>query len=111
MESMHRREFLVGTAVAIAGAGAFLAGCGGSTTGTGTGTCGTTYTNPGHAHTTAALSATQLANAVAGNYTLMGGDHSHAFSLTAADFTALKSRGTVQKTDSDGHGHIISITC
>gem|GEM_PF-6086106 len=60
----------------------------------------TTYTNPGHAPTAAVLTAGEIsvAVAVAGNYTLLAGAHSHTFTLAAGDFTSLQAGGTVSKT-------------
>jgi len=49
--------------------------------------------------------------AVPGNYTLLGGDHSHTFNLLSADFDTLMAGGTVTKNDLQGHGHSIEITC
>lgn len=86
--------------------------------GSGTGICpnGTNvvYVNPGHAHTTVKLSQAQVQAAVPGNYTLLGGGHSHTFNLTAADFVNLKAGKTVSnvpESDGSGHGHLINVVC
>lgn len=75
------------------------------------GDAGVTYTNPGHAHTTSPLTALELENAVPGEYSLLGGDHSHMIEITDQDFRDLKNGLTVVKMDSDRHGHNIVISC
>ncbi|MEK6772364.1 MAG: hypothetical protein AABY64_00365 [Bdellovibrionota bacterium] len=72
---------------------------------------GITYTNPGHSHTVSNLTVNEITQALAGDYALLGGGHSHTFTLTAADFQNLKSAQTISKTDNEGHGHIINILC
>ena len=69
------------------------------------------YINPGHSHSTINLTAQQLLDRAEGNYVLMGGSHSHSFTLLAADFASLASGQSIQKIDLEGHGHILQITC
>lgn len=123
---MKRRDFIVNT-VGIVGISLLQIHCGGSSsdnstpnpTGnnqqSGNPSCsngaGITYTNPGHAHTTINMTVTEVSNAQAGDYTLLGGGHTHTFSLTAGDFATLKTGQMVSKTDNEGHGHIINILC
>lgn len=71
----------------------------------------TNYTNPGHKHISLNLSLEQMSLAAEGDYFLLGGSHTHSFSLNNADFVALHSGHTIQKEDNEGHGHIISISC
>ena len=96
------------------GNGAQSGGGGGS----GTGICANgsrvTYVNPGHSHTTVALSQAQVIAGVAGSYTLLGGSHDHTFTLTNADFKALQAGEAVRglaESDGFGHGHIVDIVC
>lgn len=70
-----------------------------------------TYTNAGHAHTTINLTDQEIDDAVVGTYTLMGGGHTHTFTLTAQDFVDLKNNITVSKNDLEGHSHNIDIVC
>lgn len=120
---MRRREFILKSA-GLLGASLVLARCGGGdsgnnspspTTPTPNPSCsnggGITYKNPGHGHTTINLTVAEINNAVPGNYTLMGGSHSHSFNLTATDFANLKNAQIVSKTDNEGDGHIIDIVC
>lgn len=119
---MERREFII-KSVGLIGGSLLLVRCGGSSgdqnnsnpTPTPNPSCtnggGITYTNPGHAHTTIDLTVSEISNAVPGNYTLMGGGHSHSFNLTATDFINLRSAQIVSKADNEGHGHIINIVC
>ncbi|MBY0384834.1 hypothetical protein K2X05_06710 [bacterium] len=69
------------------------------------------YINPGHNHSAVNLTAQQLLDRIEGNYILMGGSHSHNFTLLAADFDSLLNGQSLQKTDLEGHGHILQITC
>lgn len=69
------------------------------------------YINPGHSHSTINLTAQQLLDRTEGNYVLMGGSHPHSFTLLAADFDSLANGQSLQKTDLEGHGHILQITC
>ena len=122
---MNRRNFskaLVTLPVAWASAQLLTAcgsnGYGGSDTPStpGTGVCpnggGVTYTNVTHAHTTVALTQTQVIAGTAGVYLLLSGSHTHTFNISAGDFTALQAGSTVTgKTDIEGHGHLINIVC
>lgn len=121
MKSLKRREFLISGTLACVGLLA-LAGCNSGTSASADNTgqggnqnCGdggqTQYTNPGHAHSVVTLTATQLSQAIDGDYQLMGGSHPHFFSLTGPDFASLASGQTVLKSDLEGHGHIIAISC
>lgn len=119
---MNRRGFLLRSA-GFFGTSLFLVGCGADTkssspsptTPTPNPSCSNggsvTYTNPGHAHTTINLAVAEITNATPGDYTLMGGGHSHTFTLTAGDFTNLRNAQIVSKTDNEGHGHVIDIVC
>ncbi len=69
------------------------------------------YSNPGHAHTINPLTQEEIAMAEPGDYTLMGGNHTHTFSLTADDFRDLQNGNQLSLTDNEGHGHIVSVTC
>ena len=70
-----------------------------------------TYTNPGHTHANVNLTSGQLGAALAGNYTLLGGGHVHTFRLEASDFNIIKNGSPIFKTDLEGHGHVIKISC
>lgn len=80
-----------------------------------TGTCSSgteaVYTNPGHPHSGLTLTGAQIFAAVPGSYTLLSGGHTHTFALDASDFATLRAGGTIFKTDQEGHGHTISLTC
>lgn len=123
---MKRRQFL--QMVAMAAGGVALTACGQAShykvtkngnivpNNNGAQRCGpvqgaVTYTNPGHNHTTFNLTVSQIATASPGNYTLLGGGHSHTFNLTAPDFQKLKAGQSVTKIDLEGDGHSIMISC
>ena len=119
---MERREFvlkMVSSLISLYTVCLAVARCGSSSSSTpaptGTGNCNNggsvTYSNPGHAHTTVALTAAQLTAAVAGNYTLLTGSHSHTFTLSGADFATIAALSSVSKTDLEGDGHTITIIC
>lgn len=107
-------------------AGSLLSACGGSDgyggggstppkdTTTGTNSCddgaNAIYINPGHNHSAINLTTQQLQDRE-GNYVLMGGSHPHSFTLLAGDFDSLANGQSIQKTDLEGHGHILQITC
>ncbi|MDX2054078.1 MAG: hypothetical protein SFV15_16885 [Polyangiaceae bacterium] len=96
---------------------------GGTNSGTGGGSSGdggkcsaepTAMTVTGHEHPITV----PLADVIAGTaktYTLeLGGEpeHTHTLMVTPADFTTLKTTGTVTLTSSnDGHSHDVTITC
>ncbi len=71
----------------------------------------TAYTNPGHFHTEVHLSPEELMNANPGIYILLGGSHSHSFSLGTEDFIAIQNGDLVEREDMEGHGHRIMIVC
>lgn len=75
-----------------------------------TGDGAVTYTNPGHAHTTSALTMAEIDAAVPGDYNLMGGGHSHMVTVTAQNFADLQA-GIALTLVSDTHGHTVSIQC
>jgi len=75
-----------------------------------TGDGAVTYTNPGHAHTTSALTMAEIDAAVPGDYNLMGGGHSHMVTVTAQNFTDLQN-GMALNLVSDSHGHMVTIQC
>jgi hypothetical protein len=122
MKNQSRRQFLVYLGAAGLGLGVLTA-CGGtsaygggSNNGQhGDGRCdngaGIQYTNPGHAHVALNFTAAEVDGAAPGIYALLGGSHTHTFDIQAADFATIKGGGAVQKTDLEGHGHIISISC
>ncbi len=122
---MKRRDFVFNT-VGLVGISLLQINCSGSSSNDPTpapagnnqqgnpscsGGAGVTYTNVSHTHTTINMTVTEINNAQAGDYALLGGGHAHTFSLTAGDFATLKSAQTVSKTDNEGHGHIINIIC
>lgn len=126
---MKRREFLTTSLITLS-SGLFLIRCGGGSSSSSSSpetdspsdpsdptnpTCSSggqiTYTNPGHSHTTIDLTQTEVADAVPGTYTLMGGGHTHTFNLSSTDFSNLENGQTISKTDNEGHGHIIDIKC
>ena len=69
-----------------------------------------TYINPGHAHTTSALTMAEIDAAVVGGYNLMGGGHSHMVPISAQNFTDLQAGMSVTITEPD-HGHMVTIQC
>jgi len=72
---------------------------------------GTQYANPGHPHSTLTITNDQVRSAVPGNYTVLGGGHSHTIQLTAQDFAEIEQGGTITKTVVGSHGHIVQIGC
>lgn len=119
-KSLKRRDFLL--KAALGGGALLLANCSGvepaaEDGGDADGDCSngaqTTYTNVSHVHTELTLTAGDITAAVAGDYVLLGGTHTHTFNLTAGDFVTLQGGGTLTKSESDGsgHGHTITITC
>jgi ABC-type Zn uptake system ZnuABC Zn-binding protein ZnuA len=102
---MNRRNFLI-RSVSVGVGMLALSACGSSSTAKQTGGGASANESCGDGASTVYTS-----NAVPGDYTLMGGSHPHDFSLTAQDFIDLRAGQTILKTDVEGHGHILSITC
>jgi hypothetical protein len=117
---MERRRFLTGLLGSLTGY--LLAACGSTGSGGSSGGGGTanndcsddaivSFNNTPHAHTTISLTASQITAAVPGTYTLLGGGHSHTFTLTGPDFTTLSSGSSISKSDLEAHGHTITVQC
>lgn len=123
---MNRRHFLgrlLGFSIAFPVITSLISACGGNSGGGGSGDkadgdCSTgapvNYTNQKHVHSEITLSADQITNAVAGDYTLLGpGSHSHTVTLTDQHFLDLAAGMTLdlRSNVTDGHSHSLKIGC